>query len=175
MTTAVGLRRALYEAVVDPGKGLAAAKRDYWYERCVSRLAERGIGEFDVTLRIPDPDTINPFFYRPQFSVGISPHAPEFDPVPRGHEDAGVRSWLLARIRSLTGRGGGSVGVDVPIYGTRPKSAYRNATEVYERWLHDLKERGFTVHTYYEFPRGLQGEIDEDDWPSGERSIRAPR
>jgi hypothetical protein len=53
--------------------------------------------------------------------------------------------------------------LQIRIHGNKPKNAYENASAVFERWLHDLEERGFTVHKDYEFPRGLRDEIDEAD------------
>ena len=164
MTYPDTVRGALYEAFVDPGKGLAAAKRDYWYERFVSRLEDRGIDEVDLKLAFPDPDTINPFFYLPRFHVELSPHMA--DSVAGGdvREPTGTLRSVVGR---LTPPGttwfGESNLLQIRIHGNKPKNAYENASAVFERWLHDLEERGFTVHKDYEFPRGLRDEIDEAD------------
>lgn len=156
---------AVYEALVDPGKGLAAAKRDYWYERYVSRLEERGIDEVDLELTFPDPETINPFFYVPRFHVELSPHDEDGEDERTGRTGTWRRivgrflpPGLDAFRRLWT-----SEMLEMPIHGSKPKSAYENASELYERWLRDLEDRGFTVHRAYEFPRGLRDAIDEED------------
>lgn len=167
MTYADSVLGALYEALVDPRKGFTAAKRDYWYERYVSKLEERGIDEVDLVLTFPDPGTVNPFFYLPRFHVELSPHGTEDGGAEREGERGSWRRTLgrfippgLDAVRRLWV----SEMLEVPVHGNKPKSAYENASELYERWLHDLEDRGFTVHKDYDFPRGLRDEI-----PEGER------
>lgn len=165
MTYADSVLGAAYEALVDPRKGIAAAKRDYWYERYVSKLEERGIEAVDLELTFPDPETINPFFYLPRFHIELSPHEPDF--VGAGRDDIGslrrvLRRFLPPGVNLLRPNWMAKV-FQVPVYGNKPKSAYENASDLYERWLHDLEDRGFTVHRAYDFPRGLRDEIDEED------------
>lgn len=168
MTYADSLLGAVYEALVDPGKGLAAAKRDYLYERYVSGLEERGIDEVDLELTFPDPETINPFFYLPRFHVELSPHGSEFDDGGSS-EEGKTGTWRRVLGRLVPRRLGAvrrlwvSDALEIAVHGNKPKNAYESASELYERWLHDLEERGFTVHRDYEFPRGLQDAIDEED------------
>lgn len=168
MTYAGTLFGALYEAFVDPRKGLAAAKRDYWYERYVSKLEEKGIDEVDLALTFPDPGTVNPFFYLPRFHVELSPHGEEVGEDGKGREGK-TGSWRRTLGRFLppgldaVRRLWVSEMLEVPVHGNKPKSAYENASELFERWLRDLEERGFTVHRDYEFPRGLSDEIPEED------------
>ncbi|MFB6282287.1 MAG: hypothetical protein ABEH40_09730 [Haloferacaceae archaeon] len=167
MTYADSILGAVYEGLVDPGKGLAAAKRDYWYERYVSGLEERGVDEVDLELTFPDPETINPFFYLPRFHVQLSPHRSEFDDGPADPGASGawrrIANRLLPPGLDAIRRLWVSEILEVPIHGNKPKSAYENASELYERWLRDLESRGFTVHRDYEFPRGLQDAIEEGD------------
>jgi hypothetical protein len=156
---------AAYEALVDPRKGIAAAKRDYWYERYVSKLEEQDIEAVDLELTFPDPGTINPFFYLPRFHVELSPHEPTFDEfggAGSGSLQRVLRRLLPPGVNVLRPRWMAKV-FRVNVYGNKPKSAYENASDLYERWLRDLEGRGFTVYREYEFPRGLRDEIDEAD------------
>ncbi|MFB6081176.1 MAG: hypothetical protein ABEJ81_09285 [Haloferacaceae archaeon] len=163
MTYADSILGAVYEAVVDPGKGLAAAKRDYRFERYVSGLEDRGVDEVDFRLTFPDPETINPFFYLPRFYLELSPHTADeaFDRrEPGPWRRLAVR---LVPVLARTGWLGGSDALQISVPVNKPKRAYENASDLFERWLHELEDRGFTVHKDYEFPRGLQSEIPEED------------
>lgn len=164
MTYADSVPGVVYEALVDPRKGLAAAKRDYWYERYVSKLEQRGISEVDLELTFPDPKTINPFLYVPRFHVELSPHGSDADGEPdeteRGSWRQVVGRFIPRRLGAMRRLVASRV-LEMPVHGNKPKRAYENASELYERWLYDLEERGFDVHRNYEFPKGLRDKIDE--------------
>lgn len=154
---------AIFQAVVNPGKGLAAAKRDYQYEDYVSKLEERGIEEVDLRLTFPDPDQINPYFYLPRFHIEISPHMidPELEARARARETDFLTSLAMWLVPSSLWRKSNSL--TIPIHGNTPRRAYENTSEFYKRWLQNLKARGFTVHKDYKFPRGLREKIAEED------------
>lgn len=154
---------ALYEAIIDPRKGLAAAKRDYMFERYISRLEDEDVDEVNLWLTFPDPAKINPLFYAPRFHIEISPHTLETSPDDRefGDED-GYLSAIVERF-TPTGWLSGLDRLTTSVYGNKPKHAYEKTSTVYAKWLRNLEDRGFSVSKDYQFPRGLRTEIAEED------------
>lgn len=154
---------AIYEAFIDPGKGLAAAKRDYQYERYVSNLAEKGIDEVDLRLTFPDPEMINPYFYLPRFHIELSPHMIDSDLEVQTQAGKSTFWGSLVSLFIPSSWWSEVHALTIPVYGNTPMMAYENTSKLYERWLQNLEARGFTVHKDYQFPLGLRKKVAEED------------